>query len=74
MKWESATIEEVFQFVQGKEIVNNLTVLPLGVPWDATVVKFTDGSFVACKSEWSGPLSEVTPDIDAEPPSWWIYA
>ena len=23
-------------------------------------------------SKWSGPYSEVTPDIDAEPPSYWL--
>lgn len=40
--------------------------------YNAEVIYFTDGSAIACLSSWRGPYSEVTPDIDAEPPIWWI--
>jgi hypothetical protein len=40
---------------------------------DACCVHFDDGSMVACTSQWSGPYSELTPDIDADPPEWRIY-
>lgn len=35
---------------------------------------FSDGTAVACASDWDGPWSEATPDTDANPPQWWIYA
>jgi hypothetical protein len=34
---------------------------------------FDNGMAVACCSDWDGPYSEVTPDIDANPPQWFIY-
>ena len=41
-------------------------------PPSSEIVKFTNGTAVACASQWSGPYSEDTPDIDADPPGWWI--
>jgi len=38
---------------------------------DAAVL-FTDGTALKVVSEWSGPSSEVTPDTDADPPTFWI--
>lgn len=34
---------------------------------------FSDGTAIACASDWSGPYSEVTPDVDAHCPDWFIY-
>lgn len=36
-------------------------------------IRFTDGSEVSVTSDWSGPYSELTPDIDGDPPIWEIY-
>lgn len=35
-------------------------------------VLFTDGSMIACRSQWRGPYSRETPDVDGQPPKWWI--
>lgn len=34
---------------------------------------FDNGVAVACASDWTGPYSEVTPEVDADPPQWFIY-
>jgi hypothetical protein len=70
MKWKKATLAEACEFMQGKIIDNNGTCNPPN--WDCDVVVFTDGSAVACESKWSGPLSEVTPDIDADSPVFYL--
>ena len=41
--------------------------------YSAAVEWFDNGTAVACLSQWCGPYSEVTPDVDAEPPKWWVY-
>ncbi len=42
------------------------------VGWSSSRVIFTDNTAIEASSVWSGPLSEVTPDIDADPPEWGI--
>lgn len=34
--------------------------------------RLSDGSVLVCSSDWCGPYSSVTPDIDAVPPEWWV--
>jgi len=71
--WQECTIGEAFDFAMGKTIYHGDKYDFDDKPnWRAEVVRFTDGTAVACCSDWSGPLSEVTPDIDAQPPIWWI--
>jgi hypothetical protein len=35
-------------------------------------VTLIDGTLIYSESQWTGPYSEVTPDIDGEPPVFWI--
>lgn len=76
MRWKTCTMAEALEFAQGKTIdydhdsnYYNYDVKPSD---NAEVVYFTDRTAVASESSFSGPYSEVTPDIDIEPPDWWI--
>ena len=74
MKWEECSMEDALEFSQGKKIFRDGGInmsLPSGSFGGCDVVSFVDGTAVACESRWSGPYSEVTPDIDAQPPKWW---
>ena len=78
MEWKECGIVTAFQFAEGKTIKRNSYAYDIGVTmnhpegYNCDCVVFTDGTAVACLSQWRGPYSEVTPDIDAEPPKWWI--
>ena len=41
---------------------------------DYAVINFDDGTAIACRSEWTGPYSDVTPDIDCADPIFQIYS
>ena len=73
MKCKECSMEEALEFSQGRKIFRGRggRKRPPEV-WCCSVIAFVDGSAVACESQWSGPYSEVTPDIDAVPPKWWI--
>ena len=72
-------MREALEFAMGKQLspMEGTHSLQDGVSppdYSADVQAFTDGTAVACLSCWKGLYSEVTPDIDAEPPQWWIFA
>ena len=60
--WREVTFAEALAWIAAHTIVKLQ---------DATA-RFSDGSELEIRSEWSGPYSEVTPDIDADPPTFWI--
>lgn len=55
--------------VQGKKVV---ATVKGGATWEAEGIALDDGSAVVAVSRWSGPYSEVTPDIDAEEPEYFL--
>jgi hypothetical protein len=71
MRWRDATMQEAFEHARYRDIGGER---PEGADCDESVIAFTDGTAVACYSRWSGPLSEVTPDIDASDPGWRIFS
>lgn len=74
-KWEASDLVTEIN----RAVANRLQVVtgsqevryPRGTNHSGTVVQFSDSSVVYCSSSWSGPYSEVTPDIDPEPPDVW---
>lgn len=75
MEWKECNIHKALTFANGKTINKKWPRdgQSMNEPHHcADTAVFTDGTAVACLSQWRGPLSEVTPDIDAEPPKWWI--
>ena len=64
-------MKEALRFGKSR-IMRDESSIKYGPNDSCDIVEFTDGSAVACRSSWSGPYSEVTPDIDAEIPRWWI--
>jgi hypothetical protein len=73
--WREVTMREAIIFIRD-EAGQPTDEQPKGIypPENACGVEwFDNGTAVACHSEWNGPYSEVTPDIDAEQPRWWIY-
>ncbi len=39
---------------------------------DATEIVFTDGSSIIAQSEYEGPYSDVTPDCNIMPPTFYL--
>lgn len=76
LSWRSATMAEAIQHSQARDLINpdnpSAFMSIEGIPEFAGVVLFADGTGIACVSRWKGPYSEVTPDIDGEPPDWFI--
>ena len=78
IKWKKVDLTDVLDFAQGKtfEVLCDYSELN-NIPSDydnylGKPIKFSDGTYLIDSSEWTGPYSEVTPDIDAEPPSYWL--
>lgn len=70
MNWAKCSMLEAMNWARDRDATaDEPGTLP---DYAACGVIFTDGSALACKSEWVGPYSEVTPDIDAQPPVFWI--
>jgi hypothetical protein len=73
VNWKQITMEEFAEHVQGTKVVNGVTGGPN--TWEghsAAGIALDDGSAVVAISKWSGPYSEVTPDVDAEEPEYWL--
>lgn len=77
MSWKQMNLVELLQWYEGKTIVNNnlsyndVPDWPEGSYLEGAIL-LSDGSVVCAESKWSGPYSEVTPDIDAKPPVFWV--
>ncbi len=80
-QWRKVTMREAVRFIRdgggvptdGMPVWAASISIPYGERGPACVEWFDDGTAVACASDWTGPYSEVTPDVDARPPEWWIY-
>lgn len=73
MNWREVDMFEAVNYMQGKTLADDQSGIPLPPNcYQPSSVMFTDGTIVAASSNWSGPYSEVTPDIDDRPPVFWI--
>lgn len=77
-KWRRVSPKEAFEWCCSRtvteEVIDYQIVTGAGWPYDeGSGVVLSDGSMVVATSQWSGPLSEVTPDCDAMPPEFWIF-
>lgn len=70
-RWRSATISEVFDFASGKVQCKSFDMAP--PEHDADIVIFTDGTAVSCLSIAHVCGTEYTPEMEGDPPLWWIY-
>ena len=73
VQWREVSMRDAIRFIRdgdGQPTDNQQGPSP--PEYGAAVEWFDNGTAVACKSEWYGPYSEVTPDVDAEPPRWWV--
>ena len=83
-KWRSVSMQEAFDdgVEAGGSAVDQNAIYPNGfrtfaLPKEAkdsspSVLLLKNGSVILSESRWTGPYSEVTPDIDAEWPEFWI--
>lgn len=72
MTWTKVSMPEAIIFMQDKKLDYSKKHHNNTPDGEASVVYFTDGTAVAVKSDWREPFSIGTPDIDANPPIWWI--
>ncbi len=72
--WKKVSFKEVCQLLQGREVVSENNGCVPGAPHggNTTIFVLDNGIEIAGCSDWSGPYSEVTPDVDAHPPEWFI--
>lgn len=75
--WQETSLERALQNAMGRTLVPGAE--PAEFPsecWsgDCDTAVFADGCAIVVLSQWRGPYSELTPDIDARPPKvWWGY-
>lgn len=68
MTWREASMREAVAFIAGRTVDEDAP--PLRKPdTDAEVERFTDGTAVACASDYSAYASGSW----ADPPKWWVY-
>ena len=71
MNWREIPMAEAVAYCDGRKVADP-AYFPGHCLQVGNGVLFTDGTALTCKSEWSGPLSEVTPDVDGEPPRFFL--
>lgn len=70
--FREVTLTEVLDWFQGKKMaLEHIQAYPGGSS-GAYGIQLSDDSQVVSSSEWSGPLSEETPDMESLPPRFWI--
>lgn len=78
MLWREVGLAEILDHFQGRRRIDGGGGQSLDLPSDAvesgeaSMLFLDDGSVVVAASQWRGPYSDQTPDIDAEPPRFWI--
>lgn len=72
--WKNARFEEAVEFMFSKRELEQKCSRSWENPEnrEGSLLEFSDGSAVICVSDWSGPISKLTPDIDSNEPLWWI--
>lgn len=71
-KWKSISFFDAMMFA-ARRIPATPQIRVDGADIDEDVIVFTDGTALAVRSSWDGPLSEVTPEITATDPKWRVY-
>lgn len=72
--WEKASFFEAIKHASTRTLIEeSKQERPDGLDFDDDCLVFTDGTAIACRSVFDGPLSEVTPEITAGSPTWKIY-
>ena len=82
-KWKQSTLKEALKFSLPRKMVDSPIAAGQLYPsvmstnickeYGGTYIYFDDGSAIYVASSWSGPISEVTPDISADEPTVYIY-
>lgn len=67
--WYVCTMAEAIIHATGRK-VDREGKRPEGLDYDSAAISFTDGTAIACKSDWAGPCSEVPHMRD---PTWEVY-
>tara|TARA_Y100001935_G_C16979402_1_gene348023 strand:+ start:311 stop:592 length:282 start_codon:yes stop_codon:yes gene_type:complete len=73
--WVQINMRQFAAHVQGKAVLGNPTGTNGKAPWgwkDYEGIVLDDGSAIVSVSKWTGPYSRETPDIDAEPPHYYL--
>lgn len=68
--WSKITLSQFAAHVQGKKTIKPVVTR---INWsDAYGILLDDKTVCVAISQFNGPLSEVTPDIDAEEPEYFL--
>lgn len=71
--WVKITFREVASILQGRQVVREEVCFAVGPDArSGEVFTLDNGVEIGAVSVWSGPYSQDTPDIDGEPPEWFI--
>lgn len=71
-KWQPLDMIDAIRFATRRVVAPKQERVD-GCDFEDCVVVFTDGTALAVRSNWDGPLSEVTPEITATDPKWRVY-
>ena len=71
--WTKISFWNAIEWCKEREVVSEtMNEHPPG-EWPGSGIVLHDGTKVVGTSSWNGPLSEVTPDVDANPPEFWLW-
>lgn len=72
--WRTANMWEALEFMQYRKMWRRITSEFMhGGDGPVDGIEFEDHTKVVCESRFSGPYSELTPDIDLDPPMFFIF-
>jgi len=72
-KWAQCDLFAACRFMQDRTLKGRLADFNGLGESSPDGIEFEDGTKVAASSSWRGPYSEVTPDINADPPIFWVW-
>lgn len=73
--WMEIQMSDFAVHVQGKRVLGTVSGSDYKGPWgwkDPEGIALDDGSAIVTVSNWDGPLSKETPDIDELPPKFYL--
>lgn len=71
--WRKFDLVSAMEFAS-RRIVAKPQLRVEGADTDEDIILFTDGTALAVRSNWDGPLSEVTPEVTSMDPVWRVYS
>jgi hypothetical protein len=71
MTWHDCSMIEAIKHATGRVVAEN-QVRPESLEYCCDCVVFTDGTAIACRSEWR-MYGGDTGDVDADDPAWQVY-